>query len=436
MHDTGKEVRLDGSALVFSRTIHATPAAAFRAWTGAGALREWLCDGATVEAAKGGRYILWWNGGYAMAGAVLALEAERSLAIQWDSPSDPGPTLVEVDLSPAQDGVLVTVRHRGLREGEAWNNFRARIKHGWETGLENLQSTLETGEDLRFLRRPLLGVALGDFTAEIAARLGIASVSGVRLDGVDPGNGADEAGLRRDDVITAIGNEPVTGYASLTDALQRHRAGDVIEVLYYRDGAQHATSVRLSERLLPPVPATPADLAERLRNEYETAWGKFAQWLAGSTPGAARARPAPGEWSALETVAHMIASERELHIAIVDAINDDELRGDRTTNATNVDAQIGALAATYDTPAAMLAALRAAFDESVDLLERLPPSLLDRRAAWVSLARATLEIADHADDHVGQVRETLHVAQANRVSEPRAPRRKSSAHAFGLHRGL
>lgn len=427
---------MDGSALVFSRTIRATPAAAFRAWTNAGALRGWLCDGCVVDAAPGGRYILWWNGGYAMAGAIRSLAAGHGLVIHWRGTSDPGPSRVEVELSPTAVGVTVKVTHGELQQDDAWRTFRDEIAHGWETGLENLQSTLETGEDLRFIRRPFLGVEVGEYSPEIAARLGISGVLGVRLDGVASAKGADQAGLRRDDVITGIGSVAVTGWASLTDALQRLRAGDVVEVRFYRDGAQRSAMVRLSERSLPAVPDSPAELAERLRVEYDAAWGIYAQALAGSTPGAARARPAPAEWSALETIAHLIASERELHIAIVDAINDDERWGEKTTNTTNVDAQLGALAATYDTPAAMLSALRSAFDETVGLVERLPPSVLERRAAWVNLARATLEIVDHAGDHMGQVRDALAVAQANRAGEPRAPRRSISGHALGHYRGL
>ena len=74
------------------------------------------------------------------------------------------------------------------------------------------------------------------------------STGGVRLTGVRAGSPADKAGLRGNDVITGIGGLPVTNLETMTNALRQHRAGDVVEVRFLRDGAEQRVSVTLGSR--------------------------------------------------------------------------------------------------------------------------------------------------------------------------------------------
>ena len=51
--------------------IQVSPKMAYRAFTNATSLREWLCDVATVEPRPNGRIYLWWNGDSFRVGTIL-----------------------------------------------------------------------------------------------------------------------------------------------------------------------------------------------------------------------------------------------------------------------------------------------------------------------------------------------------------------------------
>jgi hypothetical protein len=73
-------------------------------------------------------------------------------------------------------------------------------------------------------------------------------VTGVKLSGVRAGSPAAKAGLQRDDVITRIGDMPVTDLQAMTDALRAHKPGDVVPVTVQRDGRPLTISVTLGAR--------------------------------------------------------------------------------------------------------------------------------------------------------------------------------------------
>ncbi|MDR0434116.1 MAG: PDZ domain-containing protein, partial [Gracilibacteraceae bacterium] len=59
--------------------------------------------------------------------------------------------------------------------------------------------------------------------------------------------GADRAGIREGDIITAVNGEKVENSLKLTHRLFERRPGDTVEVEYYRDGKTHTTNVVLGE---------------------------------------------------------------------------------------------------------------------------------------------------------------------------------------------
>ncbi|MCB9851553.1 MAG: trypsin-like peptidase domain-containing protein [Phycisphaerales bacterium] len=105
--------------------------------------------------------------------------------------------------------------------------------------------------------RPQLGVIALDEGS--ARRLGIEGVA-IRI--VQPDSGAEEAGLRgfsRDssgrmihgDIIRKIDDRVVKNLDQLLSSLEKHDAGDIVNVTYLRDGEEHTTQVRLQK----PEPA-------------------------------------------------------------------------------------------------------------------------------------------------------------------------------------
>jgi S1-C subfamily serine protease len=73
-------------------------------------------------------------------------------------------------------------------------------------------------------------------------------VPGARLGGVRPGSPAEKAGLRGGDIIVRFAGMAVRGLDDLAFALRARRAGDTVEVVYLRDGAEHSVQVTLEER--------------------------------------------------------------------------------------------------------------------------------------------------------------------------------------------
>ena len=210
--------------LEYRRAIKAPAAEAYRAFTRATPLRDWLCDVSLADARRGGRIYLWWNGGYYAAGEYTTLEDDRHVGFTWQGKDEPGRTQVDVRIDDRGDVTEVTLTHSGIGEGPEWEQAAAAFERGWTSGLENLQSLLETGEDLRYTRRPMLGVLLGDFTGEVARELGAPVKEGIPINSAIPGMAAADAGLQPHDIIVALDGTPVTDYPSLVSALRAANA--------------------------------------------------------------------------------------------------------------------------------------------------------------------------------------------------------------------
>ncbi len=294
------------TTLTLEQRIEAAPAAVFHAFTNSTALREWLCDAAMVVPRKDGRLHLWWSSGYHATGDFTKVVPGERISFTWQGKGEPAPTRVRVALRPDDEGTVVELVHKGIGGGKKWAGAAAAIQRGWETGLENLRSVLETGHDLRFTRRPMLGILPDALTSEAAARLGVPIDKGILLGGVVEGMGAAAAGLQQGDVIVRIGKGKTRDGAGLQNALQGHRAGDEVEVVYYRGAEKAKATMTLSARALDEPPATAAALAEAVSAAGEDFLGRLAAAFEGIDDERAGRRPGEGQWSAREVLCHLI----------------------------------------------------------------------------------------------------------------------------------
>ena len=71
---------------------------------------------------------------------------------------------------------------------------------------------------------------------------------GVRLSGVRAGSPAEKAGLAAGDILVRIGDKTVPDLQAMTDVLRSHKAGDVVEIEYIRNGARKTVSVTFGTR--------------------------------------------------------------------------------------------------------------------------------------------------------------------------------------------
>lgn len=395
--------------LKFKQTIDTSPAEAFHAFTNSTALREWLCDAAMVDLRKSGRIHLWWRDNYHTTGEFTALAPDRKVAFTWRGSADPGVTRVQVSFAAKKGRTVVTLTHAGVGAGKAWAATRAGLQHEWVASLENLKSVLETGHDLRFTLRPMVGINIGDYNAEIARRLGVPVTEGIHLDGTHERMGAYAAGLRKDDVLVGLAGKKLTDWASLAAALQSHRAGDEVKVAYYRGPEKRTTLLKLSARPMPEIPATAEGLAQAMRKIYAESDAEIAHLFDGVTEEEAACEPAPGEWSAKEVLCHLIVGERDQQAWIGYLLGGHEPWWDKWGG--NIRQRHTAVMAVASSVSDFLEMLKHHELETVAMLAALPADFVARKGSYWRVAYNLLQTTDHNSDHVRQIRETIEAAR-------------------------
>jgi uncharacterized protein YndB with AHSA1/START domain len=394
----------------FEQTVKTSPALVYYAFTNSTALREWFCDMATTAPHPGGHLYLRWNSGFFVTGEFKALEPEKTIAFTWHGRKEPWETHVEVALSKHNGETHILVVHSGAGTGEEWAGILKEIQSGWKASLENLASVLETGADLRFVRRPMLGIMVGEFNPEIAKKLDMPIQEGIKLDNVIDGMGAQAAGLQKDDVVIGMAGHPVSDYPSLAVALQGQHGGDKVEVVFYRGNEKKTVIMELSRRPLPEFPDSAEALAEILGKRYAEQDEALAELFEGVSETEASYQPAPGEWSAKENLAHLIHSERGWHTWISDLANGQEPHYDDFGG--NLRARVTATAAVYPTTGELLDELKRNCAETVGTISKLPEEFMARKASFWRLCYNLLETPFHFNDHSEQMRAAIEAAQS------------------------
>ncbi len=392
----------------FKQTVNAPAAQVYRAFTNSTAIREWLSDGATADARKGGRLYLWWNDGYTAGGEFTTLTPGKKVAFTWRGRGEPEATKVQVSLAEKNGSTVVTVTHSGFGAGKAWARMIKEMTAAWLYSLENLASVLGSGPDLRITTRPMLGIMVDAFDAEVAKKLGVPVADGLRLSGTLEGMGARAAGLQNDDVIVSLGGKKVTGN-TLAVALQGRRGGDTVPVVFYRGQEKHKVMMQLSRRPLPEIPATPGELADAIRKIDAELDVELAKCFEGVTEEEASFKPTPEEWSAKDVVAHLLSGERDNHAFVTEAI--DGVARWYDGFGSNIQARHTAVMAAYPTVQAMLEEYRRNQTETAALLAALPPEFVARKGAYWQIAFNFLQPPFHNHEHFNQIRAAIEAAR-------------------------
>lgn len=394
------------TVLTFEQTIQAPIEQVYRAFTNATALREWLCDTATVDARPGGRIYLAWISNYYAAGVYTQLELNALVAFTWAGRDDPAPTQVEVRMTASSpSATLLTLYHSGLGNDPAWLPARKQINQGWTKGLKNLSSVLEEGPDLRITLRPMLGFILGEITPKIANELSLPVCEGMRLDSLVAGMGADRAGLQKDDLIVSLDGKPITQFADLPGILAARQGGDWIEVEFYRGPKKHQVSLELSRRPIPNIPSTPQEMAETLSNVYAELDRILGDILKGITPAQQDFRPDPGEWNIKEILAHLIHNEREAQSWVNDLVYSQERLADGY--ADNLPARLLATVKAYPSTDELFAEFKRTEAETIQLIAGLPANFVARKGSYWKLGFSFLQPPFHVLGHIDQIRANI-----------------------------
>ena len=109
-------------------------------------------------------------------------------------------------------------------------------------------------------RASFLGVQASPVTDEVRARLALGTRQGALVSGLVEGGTAKAAGLRVDDVIVALDEEPVSDPGELAARIVRHKAGERVALRFIRDGEAHTSVAVMKPR--------PYESGEGTRTEY------------------------------------------------------------------------------------------------------------------------------------------------------------------------
>jgi serine protease Do len=113
-----------------------------------------------------------------------------------------------------------------------------------DTAVSAADQLIETGE----VSSAYLGVGTTDLSPEDAERFGLPVQSGAIVESVEPGSGADVAGMRRGDIVVGLGDEPVENTGDLIGALRDYQPGDTVKFTIVRNGEKQTFSATLGER--------------------------------------------------------------------------------------------------------------------------------------------------------------------------------------------
>jgi putative serine protease PepD len=154
-------------------------------------------------------------------------------AVQTDAAINPGNSGGPlVNLS----GEVVGVNSAIATTGGALTGSGGNIGVGFAIPIEQVRITadqiLRTGE----ARYPVIGAQV---------RVGGSTLNGARITEVMPDTPAEDAGLRRDDVVIAVNGEQVTDGIALIVAIRTHQPGEVIEFTVRRAGRERVVELEL-----------------------------------------------------------------------------------------------------------------------------------------------------------------------------------------------
>ena len=347
-------------------------------------------------------------------GEFARLEPGRKVAFTWHHSREPEAARIQFTLKAAGEATALTLKHTG-GTGRKWAAVTPVARANWENALENLQSVVETGIDLRLARRPRMGILVADYNTEIAARLGAPLGMGVRVGGTAEGSGAQASGLQADDVIVRLGNKQVSNYDSLGGILDSRQAGDVLPVVFYRGGQKHTAALELSAFQMPEVPPTAEALVEASQAIYREFNAAVSEMIAGVTEAEAGRQPAPGEWSVKELLAHLVACERDLQSWAAELLNGGNNAGeaqDSLEYRPNVTVRLAALVARYPTLPALLEELERSQAETLALLAALPDEFVRRKHLYRRLAFWMIDMPPgHIKEHRDQFTQAIAAAR-------------------------
>ena len=113
-----------------------------------------------------------------------------------------------------------------------------------DTAVSVADQLIDTGK----VSTAYLGVFTTDLSPEDASRFDLPVDSGALVEQVVPGSAAADAGVRKGDIITGLGDAKVESYGDLLGALRDYQPGDTVILTVFRNGDKTNLEVTLGEK--------------------------------------------------------------------------------------------------------------------------------------------------------------------------------------------
>jgi uncharacterized protein YndB with AHSA1/START domain len=131
-----KDGRAKGYMICSTKTVAATPAAAYEAWTTGDAWSGWFAPGVELEFAEGGRFAA----GDGARGEIKKIRPAKAIRLAWEHPDCAPGTPVEVTFQPkGADKCIVMVAHDRIQTRREADDLR----DSWGRRLDALKTVLE-----------------------------------------------------------------------------------------------------------------------------------------------------------------------------------------------------------------------------------------------------------------------------------------------------
>ena len=141
-------------------------------------------------------------------------------------------------------GMITAGQAQGFRSSASDVGFA--IAANTAVGVVNRIRAHEQAADLTYGQVGFLGVSVQTLDAFSAQQLGLSVSSGALVTSVQPGSGAEAAGIARNSVITKVGGASVTSSDTLGTAIRSHRPCDGVSVTWVNQGGSHTATVTLA----------------------------------------------------------------------------------------------------------------------------------------------------------------------------------------------
>ncbi|MFN3267131.1 MAG: SRPBCC domain-containing protein [Deinococcales bacterium] len=380
-----------------TRTIESTPAKLYTALTNATAICEWLCYDAQLEPSSEGRvYLYWRTPKYYVMGEFISVQPYQSLSMLWHTAEDPTPVRVDVSLHPEGNATKVIYSFE--------RPIGSQLESLLVRGLAVLEATQTQGVHLDVTERPWLGVVVnGEINSENAAQYNLPINHGIIISGTIAGLSGEAAGLVASDVLSKLADTKLEQLGTIAQILQQHKAGDSLELEFYRNGERHNISLTLKSRVLPTFPHTASELAEQVCKERGVIEAELAELMENVSQEAANKRPSETAWSANHVLAHLILAEQEYQTFVAGLVVGTELE----TFSSNLDARVEAMLERYPTSSALLEEFKQTNLATKAMLQHLPSSFVEQRSSIGRILLNAELYTAHPRQHMAQIRRAL-----------------------------